>query len=207
MKDYLNDTRVSSETTRITLGKSFEKVSTAALLKTSKRLLGVMRGDEDPDERESLIFKDLYSTDDLLIQYFEKQKEPLHRKLKWRMKKKDNLRDIISSRTFTDPIRSFFTTGDLSATPTQTNPVQILHDAQKTTVMGQGGIGSRHAVTEDVRNVHPTHFGFLDPVSTPEGATVGTNVGLTRDIVKDDKTIKAPVRVPSGKKEYWDVEK
>ena len=205
LKEYFANTRVSKETTKITLGTSFDRVSPAAFLATSKKLLEVMRGNEKPDERESLIFKNLYGVEDLVTQYFDKNKENIVNKLKFRINKKDNIREILSSSTYSKPIKEFFTREDLASTPTQTNPAQILADAQKVTFMGTGGIGSRFAITTEVRNLHPTHLNFLDPLATPDSARAGVNLGLTRDIVKDGQDIKTSIRMLDGSRKFVSV--
>jgi DNA-directed RNA polymerase subunit beta len=205
LKKYFDNTRMSPETTKITLGAPYDRVSLESLLATSKKLIEVMRGNQPPDERESLIFKDLYSVEDLATQYFEKNKETLVNKIKFRMDKKNSIRDIISSATYSKPIKSFFTQSDLASTSEQTNPAQILANAQKVTFMGTGGIGSRHAITTEVRDLHPTHINFLDALATPESSRAGVNLGLTRDLLKDGHTMKTPVRMPSGERKFISV--
>ena len=205
IKDYFDTTKVSPVTTKITLGNSHAKVSAQTLLDTSKKLLAVMKGEDKVDERESLIFKDMFGVEDSVTQYFNKNKESLVGKVKFRMDKKDNIREIISPDTYSKPIKSFFTQGDLSATSEQTNPAQILADAQKVTFMGTGGIGSRHAITTEVRDLHPTHLGFIDPVSTPESSKAGVNIGLNRDIVKDGKDLKTTIKLPNGERVFKTV--
>ncbi len=176
LQKYLDTTKVSPDTTKITLGKSYKKVGPDTLLATSKKLLEVMRGNQEPDERESLIFKELYGVENLATQYFDKSKESIVGKIRYRMDKKDKVREILSSTTYSKPIKTFFTQGDLSSTSEQTNPAQILASAQKVTFMGTGGIGSRHAITTDVRDLHPTHLNFIDPLATPECMPQGTDI-------------------------------
>ena len=205
IKKYFDSTIVSGDTTKITLGASHTKVSPEALLDTSKKLLEVMRGNQKPDERESLVFKELYGVEDLATQYFDKNKEALVGKLKFRMDKKDKIREIISSTTYSKPIKSFFTTSDLASTSEQTNPAQIIANAQKVTFMGTGGIGSRHAITTDVRDLHPTHVSFIDPLATPESSKAGVNLGLTRDIIKEGNDMKTAIRTLDGKRKFISV--
>ncbi len=106
---------------------------------------------------------------------------------------KSEIRDIVSPGTFSDPIKKFFTTGDLSSTPVQTNPLMIASEIMKTTVMGTGGIKSQHAVTDETRNVEPTQLGFLDPNSSPESLKIGLAVGLASEVKKIGKEIKTPI--------------
>tara|TARA_Y100001963_G_scaffold23123_1_gene30605 strand:+ start:4643 stop:6514 length:1872 start_codon:yes stop_codon:yes gene_type:complete len=205
LKKYLEDTSMSGETTKITLGESHEKVSSSSLLATSKKLLSVTRGESNPDERDSLIFKDLYSVDDLVTAYFDKNKDSILSGVKNRLETKTAIRDIISASTYSKPLVNFFTVGDLSSTPTQTNPAKILSDWRKTTVMGTGGIQSHHAINLEARDIHPSQLGFVDPVATPEGQKIGVNVNLTVDAIKDGKDLKIPIILNSGSKVYRSV--
>jgi len=168
LKEYLSSTKVNPMTTKITLGEEHSKVNAETLFATSKKILGVLRGEQKEDERDSLIFKNLLTPPDLLSAYLDKQKKGITMGLSSRTDSKEKIRDIISSETYTSPIKKFYTTVDLSSTPEQTNPVSILGEWRKTTVMGTGGVQSSHAITMGVRDVHPSHMGFLDPINTPE---------------------------------------
>jgi len=204
IKSYFNEyTEVDPETTKLTLGESYSKVTGATLLAASAKLLNINRGKDKPDDRDSLVYKRLYGVDDLLVSHFINQTESIKRKTTRRLGLKEKVREILSSGTFGKPIKEFFTTGELSATPPQTNPLTILADWQKTTPMGPGGIPSAHSVTMDTRDVQPTHLGFLDPVATPESGKVGITVGLTSGMVKDGQNVKTAVLTKAGKKEYW----
>ena len=204
LKNYFNNyTEVDPNTTRITLGKSHSKVNGATLLAASKKLLDINKGTQKPDDRDSLIFKDLYGIDDLLVAHFASQAEPIVKKISRRLGTKERVREVISSGTFGKPVKEFFTVGAMSATPPQTNPLSILSDWKKTTPMGPGGIQTSHAITLDTRDVQPSHIGVLDPLSTPESGKVGVNVGLTVGVKKDGQDMLVPVMLKSGVKSYW----
>lgn len=196
---YFSTTELSPETTKITLGGSYDRVTAEVLLKASQKLLGISKGNQKPDERDSLLFKDLLGVDDLLVQHFKKQQPLLKSKLARGLLLKDNVRDIVSAATFTKPIKTFFTTGDLTSTPEQTNPLKIVSDWRATTAMGEGGITQRHAVTLETRDVQPTHLGFLDPLATPESGNVGVTVGLASSTEKGGGGLTTPVISKDGK--------
>lgn len=203
IKKYFNSyTEVDGNTTKITLGKEYTRVNGETLLAASKKLLDISKGTKQPDDRDSLIFKQLYGVDDLLVSHFSAQADTITKKLERRLNTKDRVREVISSGTFGKPIKDFFTTGSMSATPPQTNPVTILSDWRKTTPMGPGGIKTSHAVTIETRNVQPTHVGFLDPLATPESTKVGVTVGLSVGTKKDGQNMYTPIMTKSGKKSY-----
>ena len=64
-------------------------------------------------------------------------------------------------------------------TISQMKRLDIISVNSVVTSMGEGGIKSYHAVTDNVRAVHPSHFGLLDPVHTPEGQKIGITAHLT----------------------------
>lgn len=199
IKDYLDRTKMSIEATQITLGQGFGKVTPQALLSASSKLLKVMRGELPEDERDSLIFKNLLTIDDQLKGYFEKRIPAIKRNLLARTDNRNSIHEIISSDTFTKPVRDFFTTHDLSNPSPQTNPVEMISEWRKTTLMGTGGIQSEHAITMKTRDVHPTHLGFLDPLNTPESEKAGVTLPLAVDVVKHGDTIKTKIVTPDGK--------
>ena len=85
-KDGLNyyfssSTEVSADTTKVTLGKGYDTITPEVLLIASSKLFSFSKGKASPDERDSLIFKELYGVDDLLIQHFKKQQPILTSKL------------------------------------------------------------------------------------------------------------------------------
>jgi DNA-directed RNA polymerase subunit beta' len=202
LREYLEGTKVDPHTTKLTLGESFDKVSAETLFATSKKVLGVLRGDEKPDERDSLVFKSLFTPPDLLAAYMDKQRNGIVANLTSRTDNKEKIRDIISSNTYSKPLKRFYTTVDLSSTPEQTNPVSILGEWRKTTVMGTGGVQSSHAITMGVRDVHPSHMGFLDAINTPESGKVGVTLPLAVDVAKVDDELKKAVIDSNGKQRH-----
>jgi len=167
---------MDAEVNNITLGESFDKVSPQSLLRASQKLLNINKGTEVQDERDSLIFKNLYAPEDLLHQYFVGHKKLISSKLTNALKNRETVSDVIPSNLFTKPIHQFFTVSDLSSTPPQTNPVSMVVNSRKTTSMGEGGIQNMHSITMETRDVQPSHLGFLDPISTPECFTEGHEV-------------------------------
>jgi len=130
LQEYFTNkgTKLDEGTTKLTLGKSFSSVTGEVLLVTSKKLLEINKGKDQPDDRDSLIYKDLHTVDDLVIDHFTRNTEVIIEKIKRSMGLKDKVRDIVPAATFTRPVKDFFTSGDLASTPAQTNPAQIVSD-------------------------------------------------------------------------------
>ncbi len=201
LRDYFAGTQIGAETTKLVLGESFDKVDGALLLASSKHLLDVHMGEKEPVDRDALTFKELHSVEDYLHERIQKNKQTLAFKLKRNIDniKRTKLSQIVNPGAFSSVIESFFTQDDKSATPEQTNPIEMLSGQFKTTIMGSGGIKQEHAITPEMRDIHSSHYGFLDPVATPESKRIGANLSVPIGAVKDGKELKVAVVDKSGK--------
>jgi len=201
LKDYLSTTEISKETTKTTLGQSFSKVDGPMLLASSKNLLDVHLGKEEPIDRDSLEFKDLWSVEDFIKERLEKNKGTLANKISRQIDnpKRTKISQIVNPGAFSSVIETFFTTDDKVSTPEQTNPLEMVSEQYKTTIMGSGGIKSEHAITPEMREVHPSTYGFLDPLHTPESKKIGADSHLPLGAIKDGKDLKKIVIDKKGK--------
>jgi DNA-directed RNA polymerase beta subunit/DNA-directed RNA polymerase beta' subunit len=196
LKDYFSSsTEISPETTKEVLGQSFVRVDGPMLLAAAKNLLDTHLGKKEPVDRDSLAFKELHSVEDFIHERIQKNKDNLRYRVARNI---DNLRrekieQIVNPAAFSSVVESFFTQDDKSNTPEQTNPLEMLSGAYRATTMGSGGITSSHAITPNMREIHPTHFGFLDPIHSPE-SNVGVNVHIPLGAIKDGKELKMIVR-------------
>lgn len=84
---------------------------------------------------------------------------------------------LINSRPITASMREFFMSSQLSQFMDQTNPLSELAHKRRLSAMGPGGL-SRERASFDVRDVHPSHYGRICPISTPEGPNIGLVVHL-----------------------------
>jgi DNA-directed RNA polymerase beta subunit/DNA-directed RNA polymerase beta' subunit len=186
------ETELNSDTTKLTLGKGFSSVTGAALLSAASRLLGVARGTQEVDNRDSLQFKELWSIDDHIPERLANSSRRILGKLKNNLDRKENVRGIVTSDIFGIPIKAFFTSTTLTQQPTQLNPTDMVGGFLRTTVMGTGGIQSDQAISDEAKMIDASHLGFIDPVHTPEGARSGVSLHLTLGVSKRGKepTIK-----------------
>jgi len=166
LKEYFNETVLSPETTKTTLGQAFDKVDGPMLLASSKNLLDTHLGKKEPVDRDSLAFKEIWSTEDFIHERIQKNKKVLAYKVTRNIDnlKRTKIAQIVSPGAFSAMVESFFTQDDKSNTPEQTNPVEMMAGQYRVTVMGAGGIKSDHAITTAMREIHPSHYGFIDPI-------------------------------------------
>lgn len=79
---------------------------------------------------------------------------------------------LINARPMMGVVAEFFNTSQLSQFMSQENPLAELEHKRRMSAMGPGGLTRKRAGFE-VRDVHPTHYGRICPIQTPEGATIG----------------------------------
>ncbi|MFA5792574.1 MAG: DNA-directed RNA polymerase subunit beta [Candidatus Gracilibacteria bacterium] len=84
---------------------------------------------------------------------------------------------LVNSRPITAALREFFASSQLSQFMDQTNPLAELEHKRRLSAMGPGGL-SRERASFDVRDVHPSHYGRICPIATPEGPNIGLVVHL-----------------------------
>ncbi|WP_159628086.1 DNA-directed RNA polymerase subunit beta [Massilia puerhi] len=86
----------------------------------------------------------------------------------------DNLmpHDLINSKPISAAIREFFGSSQLSQFMDQTNPLSEVTHKRRVSALGPGGL-TRERAGFEVRDVHPTHYGRVCPIETPEGPNIG----------------------------------
>lgn len=85
--------------------------------------------------------------------------------------------DLINPKPISAAIKEFFGTSQLSQFMDQTNPLSEVTHKRRLSALGPGGL-SRERAGFEVRDVHPTHYGRICPVETPEGPNIGLIVSL-----------------------------
>lgn len=80
--------------------------------------------------------------------------------------------DLVNSKVLVSVIKEFFNTSQLSQFMDQTNPLSEITHKRRLSALGPGGL-SRDRAGFEVRDVHPTHYGRICPIETPEGQNIG----------------------------------
>ncbi|NBX52454.1 MAG: DNA-directed RNA polymerase subunit beta [Proteobacteria bacterium] len=107
---------------------------------------------------------------------------------------------IINSKPLITAVKDFFATSQLSQFMDQTNPLSDITHKRRLSALGPGGL-TRERAGFEVRDVHPTHYGRICPIETPEGQNIGLiNSLATYARVNDFGFIETPYRkVVNGK--------
>jgi DNA-directed RNA polymerase subunit beta len=101
---------------------------------------------------------------------------------------------LINARPVIGAVREFFMSSQLSQFMDQTNPLSELEHKRRLSAMGPGGL-SRERAGFEVRDVHPTHYGRICPIATPEGPNIGLVAHLSSyAVINEYGFIETPYR-------------
>ncbi len=103
--------------------------------------------------------------------------------------------DLVNPKPVSAVVREFFGTSQLSQFRDQTNPLSETTHKRRLSALGPGGL-TRERAGFEVRDVHPSHYGRICPIETPEGPNIGLIVSLsTYARVNDFGFVETPYRV------------
>ncbi len=113
--------------------------------------------------------------------------------------------DLVNAKPVSAVVNEFFGSSQLSQFMDQTNPLSEITHKRRLSALGPGGL-TRERAGFEVRDVHPTHYGRICPVETPEGPNIGLIVSLsTYARVNEFGFIETPYRVVKDGKVLEDV--
>ena len=113
--------------------------------------------------------------------------------------------DLINAKPAAAAVREFFGSSQLSQFMDQTNPLSEITHKRRLSALGPGGL-TRERAGFEVRDVHPTHYGRICPIETPEGPNIGLiNSLATYARVNKYGFIETPYRTVSNGKVSKDV--
>jgi DNA-directed RNA polymerase subunit beta len=141
-----------------------------------RHLLQVKLGSKPTDDIDHLGNRRVRSVGELLENQFRVGLTRMERAVKERMSISDiaNLmpHDLINAKPVSAVVKEFFGSSQLSQFMDQTNPLAELTHKRRLSALGPRGL-SRERAGFEVRDVHPTHYGRICPIETPEGPNIG----------------------------------
>ena len=171
------------------------------LINTVKYLIKVKNGQGHIDDRDHLGNRRIRAIGELLANELHKGLVKMQKAIKDKMTTisgtLDELmpHDLVNSKMITNTILEFFSSGQLSQFMDQTNPLSEITHKRRLSALGEGGLVKERAGFE-VRDVHPTHYGRICPIETPEGQNIGLiNTLATYSKVNEHGFIEAPYKV------------
>jgi DNA-directed RNA polymerase subunit beta' len=193
--DTMTQSQLRPDATEVTLGKGFESIDGDAFMRATSKMLRVQQGKEPEDDRDSLVFKDLRSVGDFAYDKLNsyKTRTAIRNKMARQINQASTVRDVVRSETFSKPLRDTFINNSAANPARQINPVEMIASSMQTTIMGPGGIKSAQAIVDEAKLINNSHFGFLDPIHTPESEKTGVTLHLPVGVHKDGRDAKIPV--------------
>ncbi len=171
------------------------------IIRTVQYLIKVKNGQGRIDDRDHLGNRRIRAIGELLANELHtglvKMQKAIRDKMTTMSGNLDELmpHDLINSKMITNTILEFFSTGQLSQFMDQTNPLSEITHKRRLSALGEGGLIKERAGFE-VRDVHPTHYGRICPIETPEGQNIGLiNTLSTYAKVNDLGFIEAAYKV------------
>ncbi len=140
-------------------------------------LLKLRRNPADVDDIDHLGNRRVRSVGELLENQFRIGLVRMERAIKEKMSVYQEMatampHDLINAKPVMASIREFFGSSQLSQFMDQTNPLSEITHKRRLSALGPGGL-SRERAGFEVRDVHPTHYGRICPIETPEGPNIG----------------------------------
>ena len=193
LNDYLANTRMDPAITKMTINEDHDRVTGDALLSAAHRVLKIHKGELAPTMKDQLAWQEVHGVEDFLGERLRKNKHLLAFAAKKKLDRASSLDEINLAAGVQPLVKQFFTQSSLSNNPIQVNPLEMKENAFKITSMGEGGISDTHAIPNEVRTIHPSTVGFIDPVRTPDNAKAGVDVRTSMNTRKVGKTIASKV--------------
>nr|QJH88401.1 RpoB [Pterocladiophila hemisphaerica] len=167
---------------KINLPLEFTVLSPQDILKTLDYLINITKNKGYLDDIDHLGCRRLRSVGELLFNQFQLGLIRLERIIREQILMKNintyNIYSIINPRPITTVIKEFFNSSQLSQFMDQINPLAELTHKRRITSLGPGGL-NKDRTGFSIRDLHPSHYGRICPVDTPEGPNAGLIGSLT----------------------------
>ncbi len=152
------------------------------ILETVKYLIELKDGSGEVDDIDHLGNRRVRAVGELLENQYRIGLVRMERAIKERMSLQDvetlMPHDLINPKPVSAVVKEFFGSSQLSQFMDQTNPLSEITHKRRLSALGPGGL-TRERAGFEVRDVHPTHYGRVCPIETPEGPNIGLIASLS----------------------------
>lgn len=146
------------------------------IVDTVKILMDIRNGLSEIDDIDSLGNRRIRQVGEMVENYLRLGLLRIERAVRERLSlaevEKQTPKELVSAKAVSAAVREFFTGSQLSQLVDQVNPLAEITHKRRVSALGPGGL-SRDRAGFEVRDVHPTHYGRLCPIETPEGPNIG----------------------------------
>ncbi|MCD4689489.1 MAG: DNA-directed RNA polymerase subunit beta [Desulfuromonadaceae bacterium] len=172
------------------------------ILEVVRYLIGLRNGKGTIDDIDHLGNRRVRAVGELLENQYRVGLVRMERAIKERMSLQeiDSLmpHDLINSKPVSAVVKEFFGSSQLSQFMDQTNPLSEITHKRRLSALGPGGL-TRERAGFEVRDVHPTHYGRVCPIETPEGPNIGLIASLsTYARINEHGFVETPYRLVEG---------
>ncbi len=175
---YKLNQRLGLDVANTTENRVFQMSDLVAIV---KEIIRLNNSQELPDDIDALSNRRVKLVGELVARQFRVGMLRMQRNAMDRMSMSDletvTPSQLINARPVVAAVREFFASSQLSQLMDEVNPLSELSHKRRLSSMGPGGL-SRERAGFDVRDAHPTHYGRLCSVETPEGANIGLVLNL-----------------------------
>ncbi|MFQ2633263.1 DNA-directed RNA polymerase subunit beta [Aeromonas caviae] len=146
------------------------------IVEVMKRLIDIRNGNDEVDDIDHLGNRRIRSVGEMAENQFRVGLVRVERAVKERLSLGDldtlMPQDLINAKPISAAVKEFFGSSQLSQFMDQNNPLSEVTHKRRISALGPGGL-TRERAGFEVRDVHPTHYGRLCPIETPEGPNIG----------------------------------
>ena len=164
-----------------------------------RRLIDLRNGKGQVDDIDHLGNRRVRSVGELLENQYRIGLVRMERVIRERMSLQDietmMPHDLINAKSVSAVVKEFFGSSQLSQFMDQTNPLAEITHKRRLSTFGPGGL-TRERAGFEVRDVHPTHYGRICPIETPEGPNIGLIASMaTYARINENGFIETPYRL------------
>ncbi|MBI5575269.1 MAG: DNA-directed RNA polymerase subunit beta [Deltaproteobacteria bacterium] len=169
------------------------------IMRVIRYLIGLKNGVGEADDIDNLGNRRVRTVGELIENQFRMGLIRVERAIREKMSLQDietlMPHDLINAKPVSAVIKEFFGSSQLSQFMDQTNPLSEVTHKRRVSALGPGGL-TRERAGFEVRDVHPTHYGRICPIETPEGPNIGLIASLsTFARINEFGFIETPYRV------------
>lgn len=180
LREHLGKMRLDPEIVKRTLGRYLNDEKQLEdpgqlLLASTKKLIGVNRGDDDVDPRDDLGNQVIMGPEDYFAERIEKDARKVAGSILWASSQKGKLAKV-KAGLLDQQLSNVLLNSGLGSMLEETNMLETVDAQHRITKLGTGGVMSTDAVTDDMRAVQPTYLGFVDPFRSTECYTADMEV-------------------------------
>lgn len=157
---------------------AYTSVGLGGIMAATGKLLAVNRGLEPPDDRDAWEFKRLMTTDTLFRERIKLDASKMRRQLVRRAAKRRTLKGVMLPFAFDEDVNGLLIGNPLSSPLEEINPMHLVEQSRRITMMGPGGIGTDQAITPSMQQISASQFGFVSGLEGPESARAGVDVRM-----------------------------